>query len=604
MQKSSFIQGLRTFAAVVFPGLTGSDPVRKRFLEHWYADGLAQTSFAISLMGIGAVLMWLIYGLTGFEGTGWFEANQLQRFFRIVAIGLFLGVLLVFWRFWEAHWMYLAFVFIVATYAIGILLLKAKMEKTGLPMTSVGGWRSVVTQLMIIFCTFPFIRMPLWILVAVASASSATLVYVAFYDKTQAMFAAVGLFIALVAGIAIWFNNYRRERNLFSIQERLRVALEESQVLHERQSQMARAITHDIRQPMAALGIHLGQVRQRQEQGVNVNRDDLDPLSSALDALRDQVDAIAEPIFRDASVPMTLVPVRASRLVNPTAELFKPIAQEQGIELSVWIGKQAADCVVYTDETKVTTILQSLLSNAIKFAKPGRTSSQILIGLSRSGGSVSIRVFDNGLGIDQQSLPHIFERDFSDAKDSNSYGLGLYNVRRLVDALPNHTIDVASQRGKYTCLKLVLPLSDVEEVVVDSAVAAPPMDQSVTLENARVLIVEDEAIVAEALVFLFMSRGAQPVVAVTFEQAMQAVREADKPFDFLVCDYNLGAGGNGLAVIRETRALYGYQVPAVLISGEIEAIPATSDVQVMGKPFDVNELVAIAAVSLMRDSQA
>jgi signal transduction histidine kinase/CheY-like chemotaxis protein len=605
MSLSSISKSSKAVAAVVFPGLSGSDPLRAKFLEHWYADGLAQTSFAISLMGIGAVLMWLIYGITAFEGTGWFEANQLQRFFRIVAIGLFLGVLLGFWRFWETHWKYLAFVFIVATYSIGILLLKAKMEKTGLPMTSVGGWRSVVTQLMIIFCTYPFIRVPLWILIAVSGISSTALVYFAFYDTTQAMFAGVGLFIALVAGVAIWFNNYRRERNLFNIQERLQEALEESQVLHDRQLHMARAITHDIRQPMAALGLHVGHLRQqRRAAGVNDPHDELEPVANALEALRDQVNAIAAPILHDTGVPLNLTPVFANRLVVPTADLFRSAAQDQGIDLSVWVGDRAANTVVRTDETKVTTILQSLVSNAIKFSSSAHERSKVLIGLSCSGDSVSIRVFDNGIGIASDDLDRIFEEGFStESSQTDSYGLGLYNVRRLVDALPDHTITVSSRLDRYTCMKLSLPLYDGPDL--------PPLDAPSELENevgrrtddlsqALILIVEDSALVAEGLVTLFSAHDAQPIVSANYDEAMQAVRSRKQPFDFLVCDYDLGEGNDGLVVIRDIRAHYNDQVPAVIVSGEAGVVPATVDVQVLAKPFDVNNLLAIALISMRR----
>ena len=237
-----------------------SPELEKRFQESFHGDGLAQMVFAITLMGIGVVLIYLQYGISDFEKTGWFEGNQLQRFFRILVIAAFLTVTLVFWNFWLKHWAYLAIVFVIVVYSVGILLLKVKMAATGVPMTDAGGWRSVTTQISLILLTFPFIRIRLSFLLLVASTSTIALLFFAFDDPTQTVLAGTGLLSAIISGTAIWYNNYRRERDIFDRTVALEKAVRASRIseakatdLAERQRQLARAVTHDIRQPMAAV---------------------------------------------------------------------------------------------------------------------------------------------------------------------------------------------------------------------------------------------------------------------------------------------------------------------------------------------------------------
>ena len=594
-----------------------SPELEKRFQESFHGDGLAQMVFAITLMGIGVVLIYLQYGISDFEKTGWFEGNQLQRFFRILVIAAFLTVTLVFWNFWLKHWAYLAIVFVIVVYSVGILLLKVKMAATGVPMTDAGGWRSVTTQISLILLTFPFIRIRLSFLLLVASTSTIALLFFAFDDPTQTVLAGTGLLSAIISGTAIWYNNYRRERDIFDRTVALEKAVRASRIseakatdLAERQRQLARAVTHDIRQPMAAVILQMAllKVQAGKADGDRATQD-LQPLAFALDALQTQVQEIARNALPNRPAdPNKLSAVDIPQLVKMTVQLHQPLASREGIELRLWIAPKAANIFALTNSGQVTTILQSLLSNAIKFNSENRRRAGIIVSVLKVRDRLNIRVFDNGAGIASDVLPRIFDEGFSTSLgDDHSNGLGLYNVRRLTNNLPRHDVMVHSRQGAYTSVTLTLPITENrahESPAPPSGAFAHALSMNdnqpeLPLNRRNILLVEDDALVRTALNEILRSWGAVVIAVDNAEAAMALIANTTKHFDLLICDYHLGGGKNGLSVLHEGLRHYEHKVGVILISGEIQVDMKGSDViPLLGKPIEPDKLLATAQLQI------
>ena len=600
--------------------------LEKRFQAYFYGDGLAQMVFAISLMGIGAALIYLQYGFSDFEGTGWFEKNQLQRFYRIVVIAGFLTITLAFWNFWLKHWSYLAVVFVVIVYSVGILSLKIKMHSTGLPIDSAGGWRSVTTQISIILLTFPFIRISLLFLLVVAGSSTIALLLVSFTDTTQLLLAATGLLSAILSGAAIWINNYRRERDIFDRSvalEKAVAASRESEAratdLANRQRQLARAVTHDIRQPMAAVLLQMSLLKQTGSAGKQASKPppNFEPLAFALDALQTQVQEIARDALPNRPAdPIELTAVDIPQLVTMAYHLHAPLAAQNDISLRLFIGPRARHCLARTNSGQITTILQSLLSNAIKFRRrdaefgtyagylPG-----IVIGLTVVRDTFIIRVFDNGMGIASEVLPRIFDEGFSTSDPENgSNGLGLFNVHRLTRSLPYHSVQVHSRPGHYTNVTLRLPMTDDDAKRPDFGGEQSTFARALhkigdaevsPLRGRSILLVEDDALVRVALQDLFAFWGARLVAVASASEALTLLETSRPDYELLVCDYHLGNGMNGLSVIRAALDLFPQRLGAILISGEIQIDMTGFDgVPLITKPIDPDILLATVQLQL------
>ena len=111
---------------------------------------------------------------------------------------------------------------------------------------------------------------------------------------------------------------------------------------------------------------------------------------------------------------------------------------------------------IQADRRAVRTILDNLLSNAIRYAPPG---GEVTLEGDERKGFIQFTVRDNGPGIPAERLPRIFDR-FSAFSDGGS-GLGLALVRRLVESLGGQ-ISVESRRGHGTTFRFTLPIATVE----------------------------------------------------------------------------------------------------------------------------------------------
>ena len=112
---------------------------------------------------------------------------------------------------------------------------------------------------------------------------------------------------------------------------------------------------------------------------------------------------------------------------------------------------------VFSDKDAIHQVLYNLCENAVKFSYDGGLYK---ITIKDVGNSVEVSVYDEGIGISSEDLPHIFDRFYKSDKsrglDRSGVGLGLYIVKSICDAL-GAQIYVESEKDKYCCFALTLP---------------------------------------------------------------------------------------------------------------------------------------------------
>ena len=111
---------------------------------------------------------------------------------------------------------------------------------------------------------------------------------------------------------------------------------------------------------------------------------------------------------------------------------------------------------VYADRRRITEVLNNLIVNSIKY---GSSNGKTRVGFSEADGTILVDVTDNGIGIEAEDLPRIFERfyrvDKSRSRDSGGTGLGLAIVKHIIQA-HNQSINVRSGSGKGTSFVFTL----------------------------------------------------------------------------------------------------------------------------------------------------
>jgi PAS domain S-box-containing protein len=353
------------------------------------------------------------------------------------------------------------------------------------------------------------------------------------------------------------------------ISERLQAdtALQASKAEAERADQaktrFLAAASHDLRQPLHAMEL-LVTVLSEKLPGAEVQsiisdiRESLSLTRRLLDSLLD----ISELEAGAVSSELRAVPL--GPVLRRLQHQYGVIAGDQGLELRV----VASTAVVLSDPGLLERILDNLVSNAVHHAGAGR----VLLGCRRSGDRVRIEVWDTGPGIPADKLSAIFE-DFcqldASARDRGAgLGLGLGIVRRLVDLL-DHRIEAVSTPGRGSSFRVEAergtePAAQEAGLAVEEPIAQPAA-------SATILVIEDDAMVLQAMQHVLQAWGYRVVGVPALPQALEALSGKEGLPDLVIADYRLPGEATGIDAVAALSGRAGRKLPAVIVTGDIAA---------------------------------
>jgi CheY-like chemotaxis protein/two-component sensor histidine kinase len=364
--------------------------------------------------------------------------------------------------------------------------------------------------------------------------------------------------------------------------EEMRRKKEEAERANFDKSRFLAAASHDLRQPMHALGLFVGELHSRldtveQRKIASKVEESVEALSSLLDSLLDisKLDAgIVIPQIQGVDIDAMI-----KRLVQD----FIPVAQRKNISLRV----RCVNTMVLSDPVLLERILLNLLSNAIRYTPQNGT---VFLGCRRRGVDLRIEVRDNGIGIppdEQQNVFREFVQLANSARDrSKGLGLGLAIVDRLARLL-RHSLILRSAPGRGSTFAVTVPrMFGVEELLAEQgnmpAVAMPKLDR---MENLQVLVVDDDMLVRISTAGILESWGCHVSVAGDLQESKDLCSQAQ--FDLVICDYRL-PDGDGLVLADYIKEHCGIQPAFILVSGdtapEIQQAATERGLHLMHKP--------------------
>jgi two-component system, sensor histidine kinase len=441
-------------------------------------------------------------------------------------------------------------------------------------------------------------------------------------DASQPWHWQLGLVLALLLAITyVMGRTYRdalaqalalkqRTEQLAEQLQREKAAADEArgaaETANRAKTQFFAAASHDLRQPLHAMGLFAEALRAKSERAGDAE------VASLVNSINQSVDAL-EGLFSEL-LDMTRIdsggvdvqpgPVRLRDLFVRLRLHFEPLAFEKGLALTLRGGARIA----HSDSLLVERILRNLVSNAIRYTEDGG----VLVACRRKpgdAGKLLLQVWDSGVGIDATVLPRIFDEFYQvqgsaplAAHQKKGLGLGLAIVKRLADLI-EAPLAVRSVVGKGTVFTLELPLGREPRTI-----APPPPSAAaalaLTLEGRRVLVVEDEPAVREGLIVLLQSWGAEVEALESFAavQAWRAQPERTPP-DLLIVDYRLPEGRTGVEALAALRARWPtMKLPAIVVTGSSlgghEAEAGQHDFHLLIKPVLPNKLRAMVGFKL------
>lgn len=356
-------------------------------------------------------------------------------------------------------------------------------------------------------------------------------------------------------------------------------------------SRFLAAAGHDLRQPLAAANLFLSALQATptsSEQAALLGR-----MEQALSNFNGLLDSLLNISRLDAGVLRPdLTHIRVGEIFRWVEASFAPLAEERGVEFRMRHPLRAGLCL-YADNALVRSVMINLVSNAIKYSPAGR----ILIGARVRGKKLLFQIWDTGMGIPHDDVERIFEEFYQVSNPQRDrergLGLGLSIVRRALRLL-GETITCRSQPGKGSVFQFSLPLAQGEEELVQpvSAGATVPADFGY-IRGKRILVVEDDWLVAEGLVSALRAAGAEVSL---HHQAHDALNDpASREADVVISDYMLSGGMNGVSFLNALKLNATRPFRALLVTGDTSPALyqqlAECPWPVLHKPVSLAELI-------------
>lgn len=211
--------------------------------------------------------------------------------------------------------------------------------------------------------------------------------------------------------------------------------------------------SHDLRSPLRSI---LGLIDiYRLESSHKTQLECIEKIEGSVKRLDDLVMELLS-ISRNDRVNDPHVPINLMYEINNSVSSYYNASDTRGLEIRVEV-RQPEDYV--SDLTRVRIILNNLISNAIKYRSFDADKSYILIKAIIDRRKVKLTVEDNGEGIEQSKLPHIFDMFYRATERSEGSGLGLYIVKKVADKL-NASIEVESYELEGTTFTVIIPNSN------------------------------------------------------------------------------------------------------------------------------------------------
>jgi signal transduction histidine kinase/CheY-like chemotaxis protein/HAMP domain-containing protein len=347
---------------------------------------------------------------------------------------------------------------------------------------------------------------------------------------------------------------------------------------NQAKSRFLAAASHDLRQPMHALSLFVGQLssaRTQDERAVLTGR-----IEKAVGSLSDLLDQLLDLSKLDAGAVQVMPSDFPIRNVLAEVEVqFAAFAHSKGLQFRV----ASSFAWLRSDEMLVRRILLNLVGNAIRYTQRGG----VLIGCRRRGDKLRIAVWDTGCGIPDDRREDIFREfvqlDPIDAREAaergRGLGLGLAIVARTAELLRTQ-IELHTTVGRGSAFFFELPLG----VPSTAAQPSPEPLRLTELRGTFALVIDDDEAARAATCGLLKSWGCLTLAAADASEAIAELAAHDRPPEIIVCDYWLGAATSGLQAITQLRATLGEDLPAILVTADTTKAVA-SEARALGVPL-------------------
>lgn len=384
-------------------------------------------------------------------------------------------------------------------------------------------------------------------------------------------------------------------------------ALQVAEAANRAKSTFLSNMSHDIRTPMNAIIGFATLALSDMRDGAKV-QDYLSKILASSKHLLGLINDILD-MSRIESGKVILDEQKADLVVmfKDLQSIMEEQFKEHGLKLTVDCGG-LRDRNVFCDKTRLNQVLLNLLSNAVKFTpKDGNVWLTLeQLELAPAGrGLYEIRVKDDGIGMSQEFVQHVFEpferERTSTVSKIQGTGLGMAITKNIVDMMGG-TIDVCTQKGVGTefILRLELRLQDEQlNVATTAQQELLPRSEEQSFVGKRLLLAEDNELNREIACMILGKYGFEIETAENGQEAVEMVAaSAPGHYDLVLMDIQMPImdGHEAAKAIRalENRALAQLPIVAITANAFDEDRKAAKECGMNGfisKPLNIQEVI-------------
>ena len=461
-----------------------------------------------------------------------------------------------------------------------------RIEQDAAPYT-----HGVTVMILALFVIAAFGRLPTTLVSCLAGGSGVSYIVAMVTLSEPLLPASIYVLLAGIAAIALGFDIEKRERAVFR-------QLSLTNAASTAKSRVLASVSHDLRQPLGALALYLGSLKQRSGA---VDAADLLHSVERMDLCLQAMDGNLSRLLEIGRLQgeAQAVELESVDLRDLTQRLqFVYALQAANARVKLEVDHLDSDARWgLTNKSRLFEILSNLVHNAIKFtvARWPSGGGAIRIALNRDVDTICVRVEDNGPGIAPQDHARIFQEYVqignSERDHRKGYGLGLAVVRQMVGSLSGHTVSVNSVIGMGARFEVSLGIgtADAAAKSLGERAALEDVADGADLVGRLVIVVEDDVLVRDALILTLNAWGVEVDLAGSAVEARDMAASSDLLYDAILTDWRLPLEQTGRHVIDLVRDACGLPIPAIVVTGELldDNLPLDmpSDVTLLRKPL-------------------
>lgn len=248
---------------------------------------------------------------------------------------------------------------------------------------------------------------------------------------------------------------------LEKVSDKFNEVIKKLQAIDESRQEFVSNVSHELKTPLTSMKVLADSLNGAEDVPVEMYREFMVDIGDEIDRETKIINDLLSLVRMDKSgAQLNVTAVNINELIEHILKRLKPIADKANIEV---VFESFRPVVAEVDEVKFTLVVTNLVENAIKYNDEG---GWVHISLNSDHQFFFIKVEDNGLGIPEDSVDHIFERfyraDKSHSREIGGTGLGLAITKSAI-AMHNGEVKVRSKLGEGTTFDVRIPLNYIEK---------------------------------------------------------------------------------------------------------------------------------------------